>query len=134
MLAIGFGVEWDAQTAEHVQFLAVGFERFQLDGHFVIGSSRFGNPQRGGETAAPEKGIEARREGPPVGLSPAFTVQETVEERQAHDGQSALARAAEKESAIKFHQVLRYFNATSFEASVERLAGGGARPCAIRAA
>jgi hypothetical protein len=44
MLAVGFGVEWDAQTAEHVQFFAEGFERLQLDGDFVIGSSRLGNP------------------------------------------------------------------------------------------
>src|SRR4051812_2228218 len=114
MLAIRFGVEWDAQAAEHVQFLAVRFERFQLDGHFVIGSSRLGNPQRGSETAAPEKGIEARREGPPVGLGPAFIVQKTVQERQAHDGQSALARAAKKRSAIELHQVLLYFEPTCF--------------------
>ena len=84
------------------------------------------NPQRGGETAAPEEGIEARGQGPPVGLSLTFTIQETVEEGQAHDGQCALARAAKKESAIKFHLVLRYFNATSFEVSVEGLAGGAA--------
>src|SRR5882724_3996314 len=108
MLAVGFGVEWDAQTAEHVQFLPVGFERFQLDGHFVTGSSRLGNPQRAGETATPEKGIEARGQGPPAGLSPTFTIQETIQEGQAHDGQSALARAAEKRSAIEFHQVVLY--------------------------
>src|SRR5215467_15302863 len=106
MLAVGFRVEWDAKTTEHVQFLAVGFERFQLDRHFVAGPRLLRNPQRGGETAAPEKGIEARRQGPPVSLSPTFTVQETVEERQAHDGQSALARAAEEKSAIEFHQVV----------------------------
>src|SRR2546423_2896003 len=123
MLAVGFGVEWDPQTAEHVQFLAVGFERFQLDGHFITGSSRLGNPQVAGETAAPEKGIEARGQGPPAGLSLTFTIQETIEEGQAHDGQGALARAAKKESAIKFHQVLRYFNATSFEVSVDGVAG-----------
>src|SRR5947207_14630771 len=114
MLAVGFGIERDAQAAEHVQFLAVWFERFQLDGHCVIGSSRRGNPQRGGETAAPEKGIEARREGPPVGLSLTFIIQETVQERHAHDGQSALARAAEKRSAIELHRVLLYFEPTSF--------------------
>src|SRR5438552_16019331 len=121
MLAVGFGIERDPQTAEHVQFLAVGFERFQLNGHFVTGSSRLGNPQRAGETAAPEKGIEARGQGPPAGLSLAFTIQETVEERQAHDGQGTLARAAKKESAIKFHQVVLYFNPTSFEVSVDGL-------------
>src|SRR6478736_3878744 len=109
MLAVGFGVEWNTQTAEHVQFLAVRFERFQLDGHFVTRSRRLGNPQRGGETAAPEKGIEARREGPPGSLSLTFIVQETVQERHAHDGQSALARAPEKRSAIEFHQVPLYF-------------------------
>ena len=85
MLAVGFGIEWDAQTTEDVQFLAVGFERFQLDGHFVIGPSRLGNPQLGGETAAPEKGIEARGQRPAAGLSLTLTIQETVEERQAHD-------------------------------------------------
>src|SRR5262245_26014531 len=114
MLAVGFGVEWDTQTAEHVQFLAVGFERFQLDGHVPVGPRLLRNPQRGGETAAPEKGIEARWEGPPVGLSLTFTVQETVEERQAHHSQSALARAAQKRSAIELHQVLPYFDPTSF--------------------
>src|SRR5215472_16749077 len=126
MLAVGFGIEWAAQTAEHVQFFAVGFERFQLNGYFVVGPRLLGNPQRGGETAAPEKGIEARRQGPPVGLSLALTVQETVEERQAHDGHSALARAPEESSAIEFHQGRPHFNATSFEVSVERLAGGAA--------
>src|SRR5262249_4398988 len=55
------------------------------------------------ETAAPEEGVEARGQGPPVGLSLTFTVQETVEERQAHDGQSALTCAAEESSAIEFH-------------------------------
>ena len=126
VLAVGFGVERDAQTAEHVQFLAVRFERFQLDRHFVIGSSRLGNPQRGGETAAPEEGIEARGQRPAAGLSLTFTVQETVEEGQAHDGQSALACAAEKRSAIEFHQVLLYFNATSFEVSGGWVFAGGA--------
>src|SRR5215471_13342707 len=107
MLAIGFGVEWDAQAAEHVQFLAVGFERFQLYRHFPVGPRLLRNPQRGGKTAAPEESVEARGQGPPVGLSLTFGIQETVEERQAHDGQGPLARAAEKESAIKFHQLLR---------------------------
>src|SRR5437870_4445149 len=115
MLAVGFGIEWHPQTAEHVQFLAVGFERFQLDRHIPIGPRLLRNPQRGGETAAPEEGVETCGERAPAGLSLTFTIQETVEEGQAHNGQGALARAAEKESAIKFHQVLRYFNATSFE-------------------
>src|SRR6266536_2936700 len=127
MLAVGLGVEGDAQTAEHVQFLAVGFERFQLDGHFVTGSSRLGNPQRGGETAAPEEGVEACGQRPSAGLSLTFIIQETVEEGQAHNGQGALARAAEKRSAIEFHQVVLYcFNPTSFEVSVDELAGGAA--------
>src|SRR5215467_15879977 len=114
MLAIRFGVEWDAQTAEHVQFLAVGFERFQLYRHIPLGPRLLRNPQRGCETAAPEEGIEARGQGPPVGLSLTFGIQETVEERQAHDGQGALARAAEKEPAIKFHQVLPLFESYFF--------------------
>src|SRR5215212_1315888 len=99
MLAVGFGIEWDAQTAEHVQFLAVGFERLQLYGHFVTGSGRLGNPQRTGEAAAPEKGIEASGQRPPVDLRQTLVIQETVEERQAHDGQGSLGRAAEKRSA-----------------------------------
>jgi hypothetical protein len=37
-----------------------------------------------------------------------------------------LTRAAEESSAIEFHQVILYFNATSFEVSVEELAGGAA--------
>src|SRR5215831_6963485 len=106
MLAVGFGVEWDAQTAEHVQFLAIRLERFQLDRHVPVGPRLLRNPQRGGETAAPEEGIEARGQGPPIGLSLTFAVQETVEEGQAHDSQGALAGSAKKESAIKFHQVL----------------------------
>ena len=61
------------------------------------------------QTAAPEEGIEARGQGPPVRLSLTLRVQETVEERQAHDGQSALARAAEEMSAIEFHQVVLLF-------------------------
>jgi hypothetical protein len=63
-----------------------------------------------------KKGVEARREGPTVGLSLTFIVQETVQERQAHDGQSALARAAEKRSAIEISSgVLLYFDATSLQ-------------------
>src|SRR5436190_10570395 len=126
MLAVGFGIEWDPQAAEHVQFLAVGFERFQLDGHFVTGSSRLGNPQRAGEAAAPEEGVEARGQGPPAGLSLTLTIQETVEERHAHDGQSALACAAEKRPAIEFHHVVLYFNATSFEVSDDGVFGSAA--------
>src|SRR3954451_13612094 len=99
MLAVGFGVERDAQTAEHVQLLSIGLERFQLDRHVPVGPRLLRNPQRGGETAAPEEGIEARGQRPPVDLSLAFTVQEAVEERQAHDCQGTLARSAEKESA-----------------------------------
>src|SRR6266550_4027781 len=126
MLAVGFGVERDAQADEHVKFLPIRFERFQLYRHVPAGPRLLGNPQRGRETAAPEKGIEARGQGPPVALSLTFTVQETVEEWQAHNGQSAMTRAAEESSAIEFHQVVLYFNATSFEVSVEGPAGGAA--------
>jgi hypothetical protein len=106
VLTVGLGIEWNAQATEDVQFLAVGFERFQLDSHFVTGPSRLGNPQLGGKTAAPEKGIEARGQRPAAGLSLTLTIQETVKERQAHDSQGALARAAEKRSTIELHQVL----------------------------
>src|SRR5215831_16502868 len=126
MLAVGFGIERYAQAAEHVQLLPIGFERFQLYRHVPAGPRLLGNPQRGRETAAPEKGIEARGQGSPVALSLTFTVQETVEEWQAHNGESALTCSAEESSAIEFHQVVLYFNATSFDVSVEGLAGGAA--------
>src|SRR5688572_502887 len=99
MLAVGFGIEWDAQSAEHVQFLAVRLERLQLDGHVPIPTRRLRNPQRGGETAAPEKGIEAHRQWAPVGLSLTLAIQKTVEERQAQDGGGTMAGTAEKKSA-----------------------------------
>jgi hypothetical protein len=74
VLTVGFGIEWDAQTTEDIQFLAVGFERFQLDGHFVTGPSRLGNPQLGGKTAAPEKRVEAGGQRPAAGLSLTLTI------------------------------------------------------------
>src|SRR5437870_2013144 len=77
----------------------------------------------------PQTGSEHlfRSPQPPAGQSLTFTIQETVEDGHAHDGQRALARAAEKESAIEFHQVVLYcFNPTSFEVSVEGLSGGAA--------
>src|SRR5262249_18749938 len=114
MLAIGLGVEWDPQTAEQIQFLAVGFERLQLDSHVPVSPRLLRNPQRGGKTAAPEEGVEARGQGPASGLGLTFVIQKTVEERQAHDGQGALARAAEKESAIELHRVLLLFECYFF--------------------
>src|SRR5947199_1738016 len=107
MLAVGFGVEWHPQTAEHVQFLAVGFERFQLDRHVPIGPRLLRNPQRGRETAAPEKGVESRGQRPAIRLSLTLTVQETVDERQPHYRHGALALAAAKVSAVEPHRLLR---------------------------
>src|SRR4051794_881051 len=98
MLAIGFGVERDTETAEHAPLLAVRFERFQLDRHVPIGPRLLRNPERGRGTTAPEKGVEARGQRPAVCLSLTLAVQETVEERQPHDSQGTVARAAEKGS------------------------------------